>query len=70
LLTQDVVVAATKEFNSSIGTGKTIHVVGKLLYQACDDHQCYSPIEQSVSWNVQVLPFDRVRSPEAIQHKD
>jgi len=70
LLTQDVVVAATKEFNSSIGTGKTIHIVGKLLYQACDDHQCYSPVQQSVSWNVQVLPLDRVRSPEAIQHKD
>jgi hypothetical protein len=44
--------------------------VGKLLYQACDDHQCYSPVQQPVSWNVQVLPFDRVRSQEAIQHKD
>ena len=70
LLTQDVVLAATKEFNNSIGTGKVVHIAGNLLYQACDDHQCFLPVEQPVSWDVRVLPFDRVRSSEALQHKD
>jgi peroxiredoxin len=70
LLTQDVVLAATKEFNNSIGTGRVVRIAGNLLYQACDDHQCFLPVEQPVSWDVRVLPFDRVRSSEALQHKD
>jgi peroxiredoxin len=70
VLSQDIVIAATKEFIAAIGTGRVLHIEGKLLYQACDDHECFSPVQQPVSWDVKVLPFDRVRSPEALQHKD
>ena len=70
VLSQDIVVAATKDFVGAIGTGRTLHIEGKLLYQACNDHECFSPVQQPVSWDVKVLPFDRVRSPEALQHKD
>jgi peroxiredoxin len=70
VLSQDIVVAATKHFIGAIGMGRTLHIEGKLLYQACDDHECFSPVQQPLSWDVKVLPFDRVRSPEALQHKD
>lgn len=70
VLSQDIVLAATKEFIGAIGTGRVLHIEGKLLYQPCDDHECFSPVQQPLSWDVKVLPFDRVRSPEALQHKD
>ena len=70
VLTEDVVIAASKAFNASIGTGKNIEINGTLLYQACDDHQCFLPVELSVSWVVHIQPLDLVRSPEGLQHKE
>jgi hypothetical protein len=70
VLGEEIVIAATKEFNSGIGSARTIHIAGTLFYQACDDHQCFVPVEQPVSWDVHVQPFDLVRSPEALQHKE
>jgi len=69
VLAEDVIIAATKEFNQSIGEGKVIHIAGTLFYQACDDHQCFVPVQQAVSWDVRVDPFDLVRAPEPLQHK-
>jgi peroxiredoxin len=70
VLGEEIVIAATKEFNGRIGSGKTIRIAGTLFYQACDDHQCFVPVQQPVSWEVHVQPFDLVRSPEALQHKE
>lgn len=70
VVSEDVVIAASKAFNASIGTGKDIQISGTLLYQACDDHQCFLPVELPLSWVVHVQPFDLVRSPEALQHKE
>jgi peroxiredoxin len=69
VLTRDVVLSATKDFSSTIGTGRTVHIAGTLLYQACDDHQCFTPVQQPVQWDLKVLPYDTVRSPEDIRHK-
>jgi hypothetical protein len=68
-LSQDVVVSANKQFISTFAQPKTITVSGTLLYQACDREKCYLPQKSDVSWNVRVIPLDRERSPEAIQHK-
>ena len=68
-LGEDVVIAATKEFSSSIGDGKVVHITGMLFYPACDDHQCFTPVQQPVSWDVRVEPLDTTRLPEALQHK-
>lgn len=38
VLSRDMVVAATKESIGAIGTGRVLHIEGKLLYQACNDH--------------------------------
>ena len=68
-LLQDVVVSADRGFITSLTQPKTITLTGTLFYQACDSEKCYMPQKSAVSWPVQVMPLDRVRAPEAIQHK-
>ncbi len=66
---QDVVVSADRTFVTSLGAGKTLTLKGNLLYQACDSTKCYPPQRPDLSWEIQAVPLDRRRSPEAIQHK-
>ncbi len=69
-ITQDLKISSVAEFSNSLGTdGKTITVAGKLDYQACDSKICYLPTSVPVHWQLQVLPLDRQRAPEAIRHK-
>ncbi len=68
-LLQDAVVSADRQFIGSVTQGKTVTVKGTLLYQACDSEKCYLPQKSDVSWDVRVIPLDRERAPEAIQHK-
>ena len=44
-------------------------ISGKLEYQACDSKICFIPTSVPVRWQLQVLPLDRQRAPDAIQHK-
>jgi hypothetical protein len=67
---QDVQVNTTSRFGASLGTdGKVFTISGKLEYQACDSKICFLPTSVPVEWKLQVLPLDRQRAPEAIQHK-
>ena len=67
-ITSDVKINANPDFMKSLGAnGKTI--AGQLHYQACDKTTCYLPTSIPVAWQVEILPLDRQRSPEAIQHK-
>ena len=67
-ITSDVKINANPDFMKSLGAnGKTI--AGQLHYQACDKTTCYLPTSIPVSWELMILPLDRQRSPEAIQHK-
>jgi hypothetical protein len=68
-LLQDAVVSADPQFISSVTQSKTITVKGALFYQACDSKECYRPQKSDVSWDMRVIPLDRERAPEAIQHK-
>ncbi len=69
-ITYDARISAHPDFVKSLGAdGKIITVVGHLKYQACDKTTCYLPTSVPVSWQLQVLPLDRQRSPEAFQHK-
>ncbi len=69
-ITQDLKVSSAAEFSNSLGTdGKTFTITGKLDYQACDTKICYLPTSVPIHWQLQVLPLDRQRAPEAIQHK-
>ncbi len=66
---QDATVSADRKLMGSIGAGKAVTVKGTLLYQACDSTTCYFPQKTEVSWDVQVVPLDTERAPQAIQHK-
>ena len=66
---QDVTVDAQRDFIKSLGEGKMVSIKGQLKYQACDQSVCYVPASVPVSWEVKVIPLDRERSPEAIQHR-
>jgi hypothetical protein len=69
-ITSELRVSANPDFMKSLGAnGKTITIAGKLHYQACDKTTCYLPTSIPVTWQLQILPLDRQRSPEAIQHK-
>lgn len=69
-ITQDLKVNSAAEFSNSLGTdGKTFTITGKLEYQACDTKICFLPTSVPVRWQLQVLPLDRQRAPEAIRHK-
>ena len=69
-ITQDLKVSSAAEFSNSLGTdGKTFTITGKLDYQACDTKICFLPTSVPVRWQLQVLPLDRQRAPEAIRHK-
>ncbi|MGH9742901.1 MAG: protein-disulfide reductase DsbD domain-containing protein [Candidatus Acidiferrum sp.] len=69
-ISQDVKVSAAPNFVKSLGpNGATITIKGELHYQACDEKTCYLPTSVPLSWQVHVLPLDRQRSPESIQHK-
>ncbi len=72
-ISQDVTVTFSKVrdgLRSVVSRGeKTIPITGELKYQACDKTVCYSPRSVAVTWQLQVLPLDLKRSPEAIRHK-
>ena len=71
-ITEDVTVTFSKVrdgFRSLVSAGKTILITGELKYQACDKTVCYLPTSVPVKWQVQVLPLDLKRSPEAIRHR-
>jgi len=69
-ITQDVKVTTAQDFVRTLGSdGKTITLGGELRYQACDKTVCYPPTSVPVEWQLKVLPLDRQRSPEGIQHK-
>lgn len=68
-ITQDVTVSAERLFIKSLGQGKTLSIKGSLKYQACDTKTCYMPVSVPVSWEIQAIPLDFQRSPEAIQHR-
>jgi hypothetical protein len=55
---------------SALASGeKTIVIAGELKYQACDKTVCFPPSSVPVKWQLQILPLDMKRSPEAIRHK-
>lgn len=66
---QDVAVSADRAFIASIVQPKTVTLKGIFFYQACDSLKCYLPQKSELSWDVRVIPLDRERSPEPIQHK-
>lgn len=58
-LVQDVTIAATPAAQKQLATLKTVTIVGRLKYQACDDEVCYMPATVPLSWTFEVRPLVR-----------
>jgi len=70
-ITQDVTVTPSKTgdvVRSLVSAQKTISISGELKYQACDKTICYPPTSVPLKWELQILPLDLKRSPNAIRH--
>ena len=71
-ISQDLTVTPSKAsdaLRSVLSKERTISITGELKYQACDKSVCYPPTSVPLRWELQVIPLDLKRSPEAIQHK-
>ncbi len=71
-ISQDLTVTPSKAsdaIRSVFSKERTISIIGELKYQACDQTVCYPPRSVPLKWQLQILPLDLKRSPEAIQHK-
>ena len=71
-ITQDLAVVPSKTsdaIRAVFSHKRTVASKGELKYQACDKMVCYPPTSVPLSWELEVLPLDLKRSPEAIQHK-
>ena len=71
-ITQDLAVTPSRTSDAIrvlISHKRTAAIKGELKYQACDKTVCYPPTSVPLSWELEVLPLDLKRSPEAIQHK-
>jgi hypothetical protein len=71
-ITQDLTVIPSKTSDAVravFSHKRTVAIKGELKYQACDKTVCYPPTSVPLSWELEVLPLDLKRSPEAIRHK-
>jgi len=71
-ISQDLTVTPSRTadgLRSVFSKERTISITGELKYQACDETVCYPPTSVPVKWELQILPLDLKRSPEAIRHK-
>jgi AhpC/TSA family protein/cytochrome c biogenesis DsbD-like protein len=71
-ITQDLTVIPSRTsdaIRSVFSHKRTITIAGVLKYQACDKAVCYPPTSVPLKWELEVLPLDLKRSPEAIRHK-
>jgi hypothetical protein len=68
-VTRDVTMAGNDVLQPLIEAGGQLKIKGSLRYQACDDKICYLPQSIPLEWNLKVVPLERQRVPEPIQHK-
>ncbi|OFV99734.1 MAG: hypothetical protein A3F68_02415 [Acidobacteria bacterium RIFCSPLOWO2_12_FULL_54_10] len=68
-ITQDVILAGSRELQALLAGSKQIKITGKLRYQACDDKICYLPQTLPMEWTLALEPLDTERVPEELRRK-
>ena len=68
-LLETITLAGAQQIEPLLDAQRNLAVTGELRYQACDDRQCFVPETVKLKWTLHVLPFDRTRAPEPLQHK-
>jgi len=68
-LGEDVVIGTEAQVKPRLNEQGEMVLGGSLHYQACDDHECYSPETVPLKWTFKFESLDRERVPAEIQHK-
>jgi len=68
-LAEDLVIGSEAEVKSLLNDRGELTLEGSLRYQACDDHECYTPETVPLKWTVLYQPLDRQRASPELQRK-
>lgn len=66
-VTRDIVFAQQKELAASAGAAKEVTLTGTFRYQACDDRECYPPVNIPLKWTLRLGEMETQRVPEALR---
>jgi peroxiredoxin len=69
ILSTSISAIVNKETLTAFAAKPELPIKGIVNYQACTSKICYPPASVAVEWNIHLLPLDRERAPEAMQHK-
>lgn len=68
-VTRDIVLPQQKELAAAAGAAKELILEGTFRYQACDDKECYFPVDIPLKWTLRVGDLDMQRVPEALRRR-
>ena len=69
-VTQDVTLGGARQLADLLkAEDPQIRLAGVVEHQVCSPKVCYPPGKLPVQWTIKLLPLDRERAPEAIQHR-
>ena len=66
---RDLTFAQQRDLLAAAGDTRRLEVTGVFRYQACDDRQCFPPVNIPLTWAFRVESHDPTRAPEEIRRK-
>lgn len=69
VVSREVTLAQQKELMAAAGESKELTLGGTFRYQACDDKECYAPINVPLKWTLRVTEQETQRVPEALRRR-
>ena len=66
---RDLTFAQQRDLLAAAGDTRRLEVAGVFRYQACDDRQCFPPVNLPLKWAFRVESHDPTRAPEEIRRK-
>ena len=66
---RDIRAEGARVFHDALIGKDGIVVEGHFRYQACDDLQCFFPLEIPLRWDLELKPHDLIRVPEELQRR-
>jgi hypothetical protein len=69
VVNRDVVRAQQKGLMAAAGERKEMMLEGTFRCQACDDRECYAPVNVPLKWTLRVEEMETQRVPEALRRR-
>jgi hypothetical protein len=66
---REITFSQQKELLAAAGEARQVSVESTFRYQACDDKQCYQPVEVPLKYTFGVETLDFERAPQALRRK-